>query len=110
MPRLDCGKALPVEMTHLLGTVKSQMAEEVGPSLKMQNEPQSAQAGDLSLCHGQIEGSAPGHTNFPLLLAAEWDRPERLLKRSIDPTRRRPERSILLSLLGEMQADEALRS
>ena len=45
---------------------------------------------------------------FPLLLAAEWGQPERLLKlldRSDTP---QAERFKIISLLGEMQADEAL--
>ena len=45
---------------------------------------------------------------FPLLLAAEWGQPERLLKlldRSDTPQVRRFK---IISLLGEMQADEAL--
>ena len=46
--------------------------------------------------------------DFPLLLAAEWGQPERLLKlldRSDTPQARKFK---ILSLLGEMQADEAL--
>jgi len=69
---------------------------------------QSANAGDLgAFAMGKLREVLDVY-EFPLLLAAEWGQPERLLKlldRSDTPQVRRFK---ILSLLGEMQADEAL--
>jgi hypothetical protein len=68
----------------------------------------TAQAGDPgSYALGKLKDVLEAY-DFPLLLAAEWGQPERLLK-SLDRSDTPQARKIkILSLLGEMQADEAL--
>lgn len=45
---------------------------------------------------------------FPLLLAAEWGQPDRLLKTLDSPDTSQARKIKIISLLGEMQADEAM--
>jgi HEAT repeat protein len=45
---------------------------------------------------------------FPLLLTAEWGQPDRLLKMLDSPETSQARKVKIISLLGEMQADEAL--
>jgi hypothetical protein len=46
--------------------------------------------------------------DFPLLLTAEWGQPDRLLKLLDSPDTNQARKIKIMSLLGEMQADEAL--
>jgi hypothetical protein len=97
------------QMTYLLGNMKVNWQKEVRTAFDdAEQAAQSAQAGDpgayaLSKLREVLEVY-----EFPLLLAAEWGQPERLLKlleRSDTPQTRRLK---IISLLGEMQADEAM--
>ncbi len=97
------------QMTYLLGNMKVKWQKEV--RTEFENAEQAAltaQAGDPgAYAMGKLKDVLEAY-DFPLLLAAEWGQPERLLKlldRSDTPQVRRFK---ILSLLGEMQADEAL--
>jgi hypothetical protein len=97
------------QMTYLLGGMKVKWQKEVRTEFDdAEKAAQSAQAGDPGVyAMGQLRQALEAY-EFPLLLAAEWGQPERLLKlldRSDTPQVRRLK---ILSLLGEMQADEAL--
>jgi hypothetical protein len=97
------------QMTYLLGTMKVKWQKEVRTEFDdAEKAAQLAQAGDPgAYAMGQLRQALEAY-EFPLLLAAEWGQPERLLKlldRSDTPQIRRFK---ILSLLGEMQADEAL--
>jgi HEAT repeat protein len=96
-------------MTYLLGTMKVRWQKEVRTEFEdAEQAAQSAQARDAgAYALGKLRDVLETH-DFPLLLAAEWGQPERLLKlldRSDTPQARKIK---ILSLLGEMQADEAL--
>ena len=97
------------QMTYLLGNMKVNWQKEVRTEFEdAEQAAQSAQAGDPgAYALGKLRDVLEAY-EFPLLLAAEWGQPERLLKlldRSDTPQVRRFK---ILSLLGEMQADEAL--
>ncbi len=96
-------------MTYLLGNMKVNWQKEVRTEFEdAEQAAHSAQAGDPgAYALGKLRDVLEAY-EFPLLLAAEWGQPERLLKlldRSDTPQVRRFK---ILSLLGEMQADEAL--
>jgi HEAT repeats len=97
------------QMTYLLGTVKVKWQKEVRTEFEDAGQAaQSANAGDPGVyAIGKLRNALETY-EFPLLLAAEWGHPERLLKlldRSDTPQDRKIK---ILSLLGEMQADEAM--
>jgi hypothetical protein len=97
------------QMTYLLGTMKVKWQKEVRTEFEdAEQAAQSANAGDPGVyAMGKLREALATY-EFPLLLAAEWGQPERLLKlldRSDTPQARRFK---IISLLGEMQADEAL--
>jgi len=97
------------QMTYLLGSLKVKWQKEV--RTEFENAEQAAltaQAGDPgAYALGKLKDVLEAY-DFPLLLAAEWGQPERLLK-SLDRSDTPQDRKIkILSLLGEMQADEAL--
>jgi hypothetical protein len=97
------------QMTYLLGTMKVKWQKEVRTEFEDAGQAaQSAQAGDAGIyALGRLKDVLETY-EFPLLLAAEWGQPERLLRlldRSDTPQARKIK---ILSLLGEMQADEAL--
>jgi hypothetical protein len=97
------------QMTYLLGTMKIKWQKEVRTEVEDAGQAaQSANAGDPGVyALGQLRNALETY-EFPLLLAAEWGQPGRLLKlldRSDTPQARKFK---ILSLLGEMQADEAL--
>jgi HEAT repeat protein len=96
-------------MTYLLGNMKVKWQKEVRTEFE-DAEPvaQSAKAGDPgAYAMGKLRDALETY-EFPLLLAAEWGQPERLLK-LLDQSNMPQDRKIkILSLLGEMQADEAL--
>ena len=97
------------QMTYLLGNMKVKWQKEV--QTEVENAEQAAltaQAGDPGAYAMDKLKDVLEAYDFPLLLAAEWGQPERLLKlldRSDTPQVRRFK---IFSLLGEMQADEAL--
>ena len=97
------------QMTYLLGNMKVKWQKEVRTEFEdAEQAAQSAKAGDPgAYAMGKLRDVLETY-EFPLLLAAEWGQPERLLKlldRSDTP---QPRRLKIIALLGEMQADEAL--
>ena len=97
------------QMTYLLGDMKVKWQKEVRTEFEDAGQAaQSANAGDPgTYAMGKLRDVLEKY-EFPLLLAAEWGQPERLLKlldRSDTPQARKVK---IISLLGEMQADEAL--
>ena len=97
------------QMTYLLGDMKIKWQKEVRTEFEdARQAAQSAHAGDPgAYAMGKLRDALETF-EFPLLLAAEWGQPERLLKlldRSDTPQARKFK---IISLLGEMQADEAL--
>jgi hypothetical protein len=97
------------QMTYLLGTMKVKWQKEVRTGFEdARQAAQSAHAGDPGAYAMSKLRDALETYEFPLLLAAEWGQPERLLKlldRSDTPQARKVK---IISLLGEMQAYEAL--
>jgi hypothetical protein len=97
------------QMTYLLGNMKVNWQKEVRTEFEDAGQAaQSAKAGDPGAYALDKLRDALETYEFPLLLAAEWGQPERLLKlldRSDTPQARKFK---IISLLGEMQADEAL--
>jgi hypothetical protein len=97
------------QMTYLLGNMKVKWQKEVRTEFEDAGQAaQSAKAGDPGAYAMDKLRDALETYEFPLLLAAEWGQPERLLKlldRSDTPQARKFK---IISLLGEMQADEAL--
>jgi hypothetical protein len=97
------------QMTYLLGNIKVNWQKEVRTEFEdAEQAAQSANAGDPdAYAMGKLRDVLETY-EFPLLLAAEWGQPERLLQlldRSDTPKARRIK---IISLLGEMQADEAM--
>jgi hypothetical protein len=97
------------QMTYFLGSLKVKWQKEVRTEFEdAERAARSANAGDPgAYAMGKLREVIEAY-DFPLLLAAEWGQPERLLKlldRSDTPQARKIK---ILSLLGEMQADEAL--
>jgi hypothetical protein len=97
------------QMTYLLGGMKVKWQKEVRTEFEdAEQAAQSAKAGDPgAYAIGKLRDVLETYES-PLLLAAEWGQPERLLKlldRSDTP---QPRRLKIITLLGEMQADEAL--
>ena len=97
------------QMTYFLGGMKVKWQKEVRTEFEDAGQAaQSANAGDPGIyAMGKLRDMLETY-EFPLLLAAEWGQSERLLKlldRSDTPHARRLK---IVSLLGEMQADEAL--
>jgi hypothetical protein len=97
------------QMTYLLGNMKVKWQKEVRTEFEdAEQAAQSANSGDPGVyAMGKLRDALKTY-EFPLFLAAEWGQPERLLKlldRSDTPQARKFK---IISLLGEMQADEAL--
>ncbi|WP_455377368.1 HEAT repeat domain-containing protein [Petrachloros mirabilis] len=97
------------QLTYLLGETKIRWQKEVRTDFE---DPTAAA---LAANAGDHSGYAIAKLlekleeyDFPILLAAEWGQPERLLK-LLDNKGTPPTRKIkIISLLGQMQADEAL--
>ena len=97
------------QMTYRLGAMKVTWQKEVRTEFDDADlAAQAAHAGDAGVyAMGKLREGLEAY-EFPLLLAAEWGQPERLLKvldRADTPQARKVK---IISLLGEMQADEAL--
>jgi len=97
------------QLTYLLGETKIKWQKEVRTDFEdAAAAALSANTGDpgayaMSKLREKLE-----QYDFPVLLAAEWGHPDRLLKR-LDAADTSQVRKIkIISLLGEMQADEAL--
>ena len=97
------------QMTYRLGDMKVTWQKEVRTEFEdAGHAAQSAHAGDPgSYAMGTLRDVLETY-EFPLLLAAEWGQPARLLKlldRSDTPQARKVK---IIALLGEMQANEAM--
>ncbi len=97
------------QMTYLLGDMKVKWQKEVRTEFEDAGQAaQSANAGDPgTYAMGKLRDVLETY-EFPLLLAAEWGQPERLLKLLDLSDTPQARRFKIISLLGEMQADEAL--
>jgi hypothetical protein len=97
------------QLTYFLGGMKVKWQKEVRTEFEdAEQAAQSANSGDpgtyaMSKLRDVLESY-----EFPLLLAAEWGQPERLLKLLDLADTPQARRFKIISLLGEMQADEAL--
>ncbi len=97
------------QMTYLLGDMKVKWQKEVRTDFEdALQAAQSAQAGDPGAFALSKLKEALGKYEFPLLLAAEWGHPDRLIKLLDAADTPQPRKFRIISLLGEMQADEAL--
>ncbi|ULA65439.1 MAG: hypothetical protein LZF86_210044 [Nitrospira sp.] len=94
------------QLTYALGGMKIKWQKEVRTDFEdAVSSAQAAEPGEFAMARlkDQLE-----KYEFPLILAAEWGHAERLLK-VLDSTEASLPRKIkIISLLGEMQADEAL--
>jgi hypothetical protein len=97
------------QMTYRLGDMKVNWQKEVRTEFEDAGQAaQSANAGNPGVYAMDKLRERLEVYEFPLLLAAEWGQPERLLT-LLDRSDMPQDRKIkILSLLGEMQADEAL--
>ena len=97
------------QMTYLLGNMKVKWQKEVRTEFEdAKQAAQSAQAGDPgAYAIGKLRDVLETY-EFPLLLAAEWGQPERLLKLLDRPDTPQGRKFKIIALLGEMQADEAM--
>jgi hypothetical protein len=97
------------QMTYLLGDLKVKWQKEVRAEFEdAEDVALSAKAEDPgAYAIGKLRDMLETY-DFPLLLAAEWGQPERLLKLLDQSDTPQPRRFKIISLLGEMQADEAL--
>jgi len=97
------------QMTYRLGDTKVNWQKEVRTEFEDAGQAaQSANAGNPGVYAMDKLREMLEVYEFPLLLAAEWGQPERLLKlldRSDTPQARKFK---IIALLGEMQADEAM--
>jgi hypothetical protein len=97
------------QLTYALGSMKVKWQKEVRTDFEdAVAAAQAAQASDPGVYALTKLREALERYDFPLLLAAEWGHAERLLK-LLDSTDTNQGRKLkIISLLGEMQADEAL--
>jgi hypothetical protein len=97
------------QLTYVLGGMKIKWQKEVRTEFAdAVTAAQAAQAGDPGHYAITKLAEALNRYDFPLLLAAEWGHPERLLKLLDSPDTTVERKVKIISLLGEMQADEAL--
>ena len=97
------------QMTYFLGDMKVKWQKEVRTEFEDAGQAaQLANAGDPgTYAMGKLRDVLEKY-DFPLLLAAEWGQPERLLKLLDLSGTPQARKFKIISLLGEMQADEAL--
>lgn len=97
------------QITYALGGMKIKWQKEVRTEFEdAVAAAQSAQAPDPGLFAMNALQGALEQYEFPLLLSAEWGQPDRLLK-LMDASQTSQIRKLkIISLLGEMVADEAL--
>lgn len=97
------------QLTYVLGGMKIKWQKEVRTEFEdAVAAAQAAQATDPGLYAMDKLQEALGKYEFPLLLAAEWGHADRLLKILDSPQTSQARKIKTMSLLGEMQADEAL--
>ncbi len=97
------------QITYALGGMKIKWQKEVRTEFQDAAEAaQSAQAPDPGLyAMNALQGALETY-EFPLLLTAEWGQPDRLLKLLDAPQTSQIRKLTIISLVGEMVADEAL--
>jgi len=97
------------QLTYLLGGMKIKWQKEVRTDFEdAAAAAQAAQASDAgAFAMGKLKEVLEKY-EFPLLLTAEWGQPDRLLKLLDAPDTSQARKIKIISLLGEMQADEAL--
>ena len=97
------------QVTYALGGMKIKWQKEVRTEFEDAVEAaQSAHAPDPGLYAMNALHAALETYEFPLLLTAEWGQPDRLLKLLDAPQTSQIRKLKIISLLGEMVADEAL--
>lgn len=97
------------QLTYLLGGMKIKWQKEVRTEFEdAVAAAQAARATDPGLYAMTKLQEALGKYEFPLLLAAEWGHADRLLTMLDSPDISQARKIKIMSLLGEMQADEAL--
>lgn len=97
------------QLTYLLGGMKIKWQKEVRTEFEdARAAAQAAQATEPELFAMDKLRDVLERYDFPLLLTAEWGQPDRLLKLLDSATTNQPRKIKIISLLGEMQADEAL--
>lgn len=97
------------QLTYDLGGMKVKWQKEVRTEFEDAVEAaQSAHAGDPGAYAMSALRDALEKYEFPLLLTAEWGQPDRLLKLMDSPETSQLRKLRIISLLGEMVADEAL--
>jgi len=96
------------QLTYLLGGMKIKWQKEVRTefvdAIAAAQAAQAADPGSYAMAKLQ---EALAKYEFPLLLAAEWGHSDRLLKLLDSPETSQSAKIKIMSLLGEMQADEA---
>ena len=97
------------QLTYVLGGMKIKWQKEVRTDF--QDAAQAAQAANAddagAYALARLKEGLEKY-DFPILLAAEWGHHERLLKLLDQPRTKQLRKFKIISLLGEMQADEAL--
>lgn len=97
------------QLTYVLGGMKIKWQKEVRTEFEdAGSAAQAAQAGDAGVYAMAKLQEALGKYEFPLLLAAEWGHVDRLLTILDSPDTSQARKIKIMSLLGDMQADEAL--
>jgi len=97
------------QLTYLLGGMKIKWQKEVRTDFEDAiAAAQAAQAPDAGRYAMTKLQEALEKYEFPLLLAAEWGHADRLLKLLDSPDTSQARKIKIMSLLGEMQADEAM--
>jgi hypothetical protein len=97
------------QLTYLLGGMKIKWQKEVRTDFEdAVAAAQAAQAPEPGpFAMAKLKEMLEKY-EFPLLLTAEWGQPDRLIKLLDDPNTTQTRKVKIMSLLGEMQADEAL--
>lgn len=97
------------QLTYVLGGMKIKWQKEVRTDFEdAVAAAQAAQAGEAGIYAMARLKEVLDKYEFPLLLTAEWGQPDRLLKLLDAPGTSQARKVRIISLLGEMQADEAL--
>jgi hypothetical protein len=97
------------QLTYALGGIKVRWQKEVRTDFEDSVQAaQAARTDDASVFALSALRDSLEKYEFPLLLAAEWGQPDRLLKLLDSPDTSQSRKLKVIALLGEMQADEAL--
>ncbi len=97
------------QLTYLLGGMKIKWQKEVRTEFEdARAAAQAAQGAEPEMFAMAKLKDVLEKYDFPLLLTAEWGQPDRLLKLLDSAATNQARKIKIISLLGEMQADEAL--